>query len=118
MARTVLTVNKINDANKPMDPAAYASMLAVPNSADGAELALGKDHKTMLLLVNDGSGTATATVKAGNGIQGVNDLQISLDAGKYTFVCLDSGRFKNMHGADKGKVIIAGTAKIAVFELP
>ena len=118
MARTVLTVHKIDDTNKPLAPASYADMLATPDTDTGAEFAIGKDHKTMILLVNDGGNTATATVKAGNGIQGVNDLVVSLDAGKFTFVCLDSGRFKNMSGTDKGKVILTGTAKVAVFELP
>lgn len=118
MARTVLTVNRADNVSVAAALGTYSSMLATPNSTDGAEFVIGKDHKTMILLVNDGTSTLTATIKAGNGIQGVADLTVSLAAGKFTFVCPESGRFKNMTGNDKGKVIITGTAKVAVFELP
>lgn len=118
MARTVLTVMKADRMSEAAEAGTYASMLVTPNSTDGAEFELGKDHKTMILLVNDGTGTATATIKAGNGIQGVADLSVSLTAGKYTIVSPEAGRFKLVSGTDKGKVLIGGTAKVAVFELP
>lgn len=118
MARTVLNVRRADRASEFMTPAAFSGLLVTPNSADGAEFEIGKDHKTMILLVNDGTSVATATVKAGNGIQGVADISVSLSAGSFTFVCPESGRFKQMSGTDKGKVLITGTAKVAVFELP
>ena len=118
MARTVLNVMSLDNVNVPAVAAASASMLVAPNSADGAEFEMGKDNKTLILLVNDGSSAASAVIKAGNGIQGVADLTVNLESGKYTTLCLDSGRFKNVSGADKGKVILTGTAKVAVFQLP
>ena len=118
MARTVLTVMKPDDYSVPASAGAYASMLAKPDTTDGAEFEMGKDHKTMILLVNDGSSAVTATVKAGNGLQGVSDLTVSLAAGAYTVICPEAGRFKLVSGADHGKVLITGGAKVAVFELP
>ncbi len=116
MARTPINVMKLDDVNKPATAGTYASMLTTTNTTIGAEFKMSKDHKTIVLLVNDGTATATATIKAGNGIQGVSDLTVSLEAGEYTILCLDSGRFKNVSGIDKGKVVIIGTVKVAVFE--
>lgn len=118
MARTVLNVTKLHDVNTPATPANFSAMLVTPNSANGAEFTAGKDHKTLLLIVNDGTGSATLTIHHGNGLQGVADLNVTLSAGQFTIVTLDSGRFKNVSGADKGKVLLSGTAKVAVFEGP
>lgn len=116
MARSTVTVMKARDVNTPAEVGTYSGMLVTPNSTDGAEVTLGKDHKTVLLLVNDTSGAASATVKAGNGLAGVNDLTVTLAAGKYTILTLDSARFVNAYGPDKGKVIITGGVKVAAFE--
>ena len=70
MARTVLNVMSLDNVNVPAVAAASASMLVAPNSADGAEFEMGKDNKTLILLVNDGSSAASTVIKAGNGIQG------------------------------------------------
>ena len=70
----------------------------------------GKDHRILLMV-----DTAAATVKAGNGIQGVTDLSVGI--GKS--VVLDSGAFKNVSGDHKGAVYITGaTAKVLAIELP
>jgi hypothetical protein len=61
------------------------------------------------------------SIKAGNGIQGVNDYVESVPASSTTAIVLESGRFKNVSGEDKGKVIIMGASadiKLAVIELP
>ncbi len=118
MARSTVNVMKVRDVNTPAAVGTYSAMLTAPNSTDGAEVTLGKDHKTILLLVNDGSSQATATIKAGNGIGGANDLTVTLAAGKYTILVLDSSRFKNVSGNDRGKVIVTGGVKLAAFEGP
>ena len=64
MARTVLTVMKADRMSEAAEVGTFVSMLATPNSTDGAEFELGKDHKTMILLVNDGSSAASATSTA------------------------------------------------------
>ncbi len=118
MARTIINVMKLDDVNKPAAHGTYAEILVTPNAYTGAELEMGKDHKTLLLLVNDGTSVATATIKAREDRPGMSDLTVSLEAGKYTILCIDAGSYKNVSGANKGKVIITGTAKVAAFEAP
>lgn len=107
----------------PADSASMTVALQTVGSIACGEFAWGdRDENILLLLQNASTSTsATATVKAGNGIQGVNDLKVSLDAGKFTVVSLDSGRFKNVSGEHKGKCLIdasSTTVKAAVFILP
>lgn len=97
----------------------------------------GKDEKYLIFLQNVAASgdDKTVTIKAGNGLQGVNDIaKADLGYGEYTIICIDSGRFKNVAenetlkalssatAADqvsaKGKVFITGTdgnIKVAVF---
>lgn len=104
----------------------YASMtvsLKTVGSIACGEFAWGdRDEKILLLLHNTNSSSASSvTVKAGNGIQGVNDLKVTLEAGKFTVVALDSGRFKNVSGEHKGKCLIeaaSNAVRAAVFILP
>lgn len=72
----------------------------------------GNDGK--ILIVN--TGTGTAKVQIGNGIQGVGtELQIAQNK----CAVLESGKFKRVSGANKGYVMINGaSASIAVVELP
>ena len=65
-----------------------------------------KDHKTVFVINNTGSGAASVTIKAGNTYQGVNDLVISAPAG-LSFIWLDSARF-----VDKvtGEITVTTTA--------
>ena len=80
-----------------------------------------RDDKYLILIHNAGSESANITVKGGNALQGGKDLTFVLDEGKFTLLQPDSGRFKNVDGEYKGKVVItAGSAnvKVAVFRLP
>ncbi len=72
----------------------------------------GVDGK--ILIVN--TGTSAAKIQIGNGIQGVGtELQIAQNK----CVVLESGKFKQMSGANKGYVMVNGNAaSIAVVELP
>ena len=71
------------------------------------------DHKTVLVINNTGSNPATFTVLAGNGIQGAADLIVSAAAG-INLIKLDSGRFKNVSGDNKGKIIVKSSAAVSV----
>jgi hypothetical protein len=106
MAVTSLVPTRMGDFNTVVTTPTSAAV-----GADGMEIDYsGKDFKILLSV-----DTATATVKAGNGIQGVADLEVA--SGKS--VVLDSGMFKNVSGTHKGKVYITGaTAKVAAIELP
>lgn len=123
MARTVLSAMKLSDRNEFSAPVTSANLTAAVNSTSlEAELMLDfSDEKCLILVQNGATSAKSVTVKAGNGIQGVNDLVHSVPASSSVILAIDSGRFKNVSGAEKGKVIFAGTSadiKIAVFKLP
>jgi len=115
MAATEITntVLKRNEA-KAMPTAATVA------KGDGALVTFDKDdQKILLLLKNNTTATHTAVIKAGNGLQGVSDLEVTLDGSAEACVVVESGRFKNVSGANKGKVNIVskdttGTPQIGV----
>lgn len=101
-----------------------------------------RDEKYLILVQNvcntQDAADKEVCIKAGNGIQGVNDVKkTDLGNGEYTWIQIESGRFKNVTenatlkalssatAADqisaKGKVFITGSSadiKVAVFKLP
>ena len=86
---------------------------AVPTAAtvaktDGALVTFDKDDQKILLLLKNNvtNATHTAVIKAGNGLQGVSDLEVTLAEGAEACVVVESGRFMNVSGDNKGKVNI------------
>lgn len=77
-----------------------------------------RDDKMTLVINNSGSAATTLTVKAGNGIQGVADLTLTVPVG-VSLVKLESGRFKNVSGTNKGKIVVVspGTPKVGIAAL-
>ena len=75
-----------------------------------------KDEHITLVLRADSE--TKLTVKAGNGIQGVTDLVLTVPAG-ISLVKLESGRFKNVSGENKGKIVVVstGTPEIAAVAI-
>ena len=122
MARVVLKVHEMDRVNEAMAAVTTASLFAAVDASAGAEYAAsGRDDKTLLLIQNAATSAKTVTVKAGNGIQGVNDLSVSVPASSTTALVLDSGRYKNVSGDDRGKIIVLGESadiKLAVIVLP
>ena len=103
MAATEVTLAKA-ELNAGTDLAAAAAL----DATDGAYLPFtGQDTKTVILL----TGSGTAVVKAGDGIQAVNDLEVVVGANG-TIVELDSGSFKITRGEHKGMVHITGPATV------
>lgn len=79
----------------------------------------GEDEKTVILFNNTGSGAGTATISAGDGIQGVADLTVNVPVG-FSSMVLESGVCKKLTGDNKGAVVIkvsATTIAIAAVEL-
>ena len=79
----------------------------------------GEDEKTVILFNNTGSGAGTATISAGDGIQGVTDLTVDVPVG-FSSMVLESGVCKKLTGDNKGGVVIkvsATTIAIAAVEL-
>lgn len=76
------------------------------------------DAKMILVISNSGDSAVSLTIKAGNGIQGVADLTFSAPKG-ISLVKLESGRFKFVSGANKGKIVVksAGTPSVGVAAL-
>jgi hypothetical protein len=57
------------------------------------------------------SGDKTLTIKKGNSIQGVEDMVYTLRHGGTYYIVLESGKYKNVYGDDKGKVVIEAEDK-------
>ena len=87
------------------------------NTAKALELS-ERDDKMTLVINNTGSAATSLTVKAGNGIQGVADLTLTVPVG-VSLVKLESGRFKFVTGDNKGKIVVVspGTPKVGVAAL-
>lgn len=97
---------------------------AAIDGTDGAYFVMAKGgDKYVIGIKNAVSSEAnkTITIKAGNGLQGTNDISLTLAKDKIAWVVLDSGKFKNVYGENKGKVILTGTdnnLQVKVIELP
>ena len=64
-----------------------------------------RDDQVVFVIANSGSNAVNVTVKAGNGLQGVNDETYSVAPG-LNLIKLESGRFKNVSGENKDKVVV------------
>lgn len=100
----------------------YPTLQAV-DPTDGAAINMAgvADQKCLIILQNGTTGTKTATIVAGNAIQGVGDLAVSLSDNQIKCIRVDSGRFQNATGANKGKIIVKGTdnnVKVGCVVLP
>jgi hypothetical protein len=98
---------------------------AATTAADGFLVdATDPDQKLVLVFLNtNASATArTATVKKGDGIQGVADLASGdIAAGAYAAVSVESGGFKITSGTNKNKILVIPSnaeLKIAAIVLP
>ena len=72
------------------------------------------DAKTLILIENAGGETATAVIHKGDGIQGVADMEVEIEAGATVCIVVESMKFKNMSGENKGNVLITGSANLKV----
>lgn len=81
-----------------------------------------QDERTVFLFQNTSTSNSTIKVKAGNGIQGVNDIdEFTIPGSGFVAYRLDSGAFKNVIGDNKGYAVFipsALTVKGAVIQLP
>lgn len=75
-------------------------------------IAWTENDEHMILVVNASAAT-DLTVKAGNGLWGVTDLKLSVPKG-ISLLKLESGRFKNVSGTSKGKVILVSSGTPSV----
>ena len=73
-----------------------------------------KENDDKMVLVINASASTDLTVKAGNGIQGVNDLVLNDVPKGVSLIKLESGRFKNVSGDNKGKIVVVSTGTPSV----
>lgn len=94
------------------------------DASDGASVDYtNKSDGRILLMITNGNASddKKATIVKGNALQGVEDLEISIPAGKTYGIVVESGKFGNVYGDNKGKVIITGEStdiKVQAVELP
>lgn len=67
-----------------------------------------KDDQKILIQIKNAITTAThtAVISKGNGLQGVADLEIPIEAETTVVVVVESGAYKNISGTNKGKILI------------
>jgi hypothetical protein len=103
-----MTATKITNTVLKRNEAKAMPTAATVAKTDGALVTFDKDDQKILLLLknNVSNATHTAVIKAGNGLQGVSDLEVTLAGGAEACVVVESGRFMDVSGDNKGKVNI------------
>ena len=96
---------------------------AAVNADDGAIFTRSdSDHRYLIVVENASGDTAkTVKIKAGDSYAATVDIEQELAAGTTRYINIDSARFKNLSGTNKGKVLITGTdanIKVSVYILP
>lgn len=123
MAAVKITPIKLTSFNTFTKETNATDFAAIDASA-GAYFVMAKGGDKYVIGIKNAAsqtGEKIITIKAGNGLQGTNDISVTLAKGAIAWVVLDSGKFKNVYGVNKGKVILTGTSndlKVKVIELP
>lgn len=102
----------VSITNTLVRPNAFSDATFTAGTTDGFLFDFtANDSDIVLVFQNTAASAGTVTVKAGNGIQGVADLDTySIAANGFSVVTLDSGRFKNVSGTNNGKVLVVPSA--------
>ena len=123
MAAVKINPIKLTSFNTFIKETADTDFAAI-DGTDGAYFVMAKGGDKYVIGIKNAvstTGNKTITIKAGNGLQGTNDISLALAKDEIAWVVLDSGKFKNVYGANKGKVILTGTdnnLQVKVIELP
>ena len=93
------------------------------DATDGAavDFSSREDGRILIILENAAAAEKAVTVLAGDSIQGVRDLAITLSANEKKVITVESGRYMHVSGDNRGCVIIKGAdanVKVAAIELP
>lgn len=108
MARTVITPTIIESINKGEEVDGTTNGIVAATPADGFEFAMTeRDDKYLLVISNpDNTNAATATIVKGDSVFGAADETLTIKKSTTQICVIDSGRFKNVSGTDKGKVVV------------
>lgn len=83
--------------------------LAAVNATDGALIPFdSRDDKTVILVKNANSAAKTVTFVAGDAIQGVEDMTVSVAASATLLFTVESGRFLMTTGENRGMMLVKG----------
>lgn len=95
---------------------------AAVDAVDGALITCDKADQKMLIIMenSDAVNSETVTFKKGNALQGTADLVVTIPKSETHTIVLESGKYKNVSGTNKGKIVVTGTAdvKLACVVLP
>ena len=99
------------------------SAVAVDSNAGASVDYSNKSDGRILLMITNANTNASkkATILKGNALQGTEDLIVTIPAGKTFGIVIETGKFGNIYGNNKGKVIIKGEStdiKVQAVELP
>ena len=75
----------------------------------------GLKSDRLVLIVKTKDTASDLTLKAGNGFQAGEDTNFVLAEGSSTAIVPEPGRFKNMTGSDKGKMIMEAGENGSIF---
>ncbi len=113
MAVTAMTLIKTGAMNK----AVAAAFTAI--GTDGCTVPIGKDERLAIVALNGNAADKTLTVAKGDGINAAAaDLVITVPDGEYVVFELDSSRYGQMSGTNKGKFSITSNAGADVALMP
>ena len=90
-----------------------AAELSAAQATDGTgKIAYDKDDAKIMILFDNSSSSSSENVviKKGHGIQGVSDLTVSVPASSSCAVMLESGKYVNTSGDDKGMAVFTASA--------
>ncbi len=78
-----------------------------------------KDGKTLFIAENSGTSAVNLVIEKGDGLQGTEDLTMSVPASSKICFALESGKYKKLYGENKGKILATGAGlKLSTFVLP
>ena len=111
MAATIIT-NTVLTFNT---AAGFPTAEAV-DASDGAVVIYDKpDHKILLILENAASAEKAATIKAGDALQGTEDLKVTVAGSGKSCICIESGKFIHMTGEHKGKLSLPAKTQTSKY---
>lgn len=118
-----MAVKEIAPVKMALNTLSEAVVFVAPTTAsDGFAIPYMEQDTKTVLLVQGGAAAGTLTVKQGDGIQGVADTEaFAVKASETKAIVLESGKFKQLTGANKGKVVAIPSAadiKLAAVMLP
>lgn len=120
MAATVITNTTLTKRGTAV---AYTATAAVAANEGALITPTKADQKVTIILENSSATTAlTAVIKAGNALQGVADLEIDCATSSKQAVQVESGKYMDVSGDNKGKILVidklttATTLKVACIE--